>query len=178
MEGQLVVKGERADSDASLAYTGAARANVANAYRLAGYLLGDAVEAQDAVQEALIKAWRNWASLRDPASFAPWFDRIVLNVCRDRMRLHKHVRMIELDAADEVEAADGFHQLFARDEVAAAVARLAPDQRIVVALRFWRDLSLDQVAEVLGIPVGTVKSRLYYALRNLRTELDRSVSEG
>jgi RNA polymerase sigma-70 factor (ECF subfamily) len=55
--------------------------------------------------------------------------------------------------------------------VAGAVARLGPDHRIVIALRFWRDLSLEQVAETLDLPVGTVKSRLHYALAALRTEL-------
>jgi RNA polymerase sigma factor (sigma-70 family) len=171
MEGQFVVKGETADLDASLAYSGAARANVANAYRLAGYLLGNAVDAQDAVQEALIKAWRSWASLRDPDSFAPWFDRIVLNVCRDRMRRHRTLKMVELEAAAEVESDDAFAAMFAGERIAQAVGRLSPDHRAVIVLRYWRDMSLEQVARVLDVPLGTVKSRLHNALLALRADL-------
>jgi RNA polymerase sigma-70 factor (ECF subfamily) len=171
VEGQLIVTGQEVLTGASYEYVRAARAKVDDAYRLAGYLLGDATEAQDAVQDALVKAWRNWPSLRQQESFGPWFDRIVVNVCRDRMRRHRTVRMVELDAAGEVESPDPFGSMFAGDEVASAVERLSPDHRIVIALRFWRDLTLEQVAETLGLPLGTVKSRLHYALRALRQEL-------
>ncbi len=177
MEGQLVVTGEDASGGASSEYVRAARAEVNDAYRLAGYLLGDATEAQDAVQDALVKAWRGWPSLRDPEAFGPWFERIVVNVCRDRMRRHRTLRMVGLDAAGDVESADPFGSMFAGDEVAGAVGRLSPDQRIVIALRFWRDLTLEQVAETLGLPLGTVKSRLHYALRALRQELGGTIDE-
>jgi RNA polymerase sigma-70 factor (ECF subfamily) len=171
VEGRLVVTPGEALTGASLDYVHAARAQVDDAYRLAGYLLGDATEAQDAVQDALVKAWRRWPSLRDPEAFKPWFDRIVVNVCRDRMRQHRTLRMVELDAAGEVESADVFGSMLVGDEVASAVARLAPDHRIVIALRYWRDMTLEQVAETLDLPLGTVKSRLHYALRALRAEL-------
>jgi RNA polymerase sigma-70 factor, ECF subfamily len=170
MEGHLSVV-ERKGIDPAGDYVRAARAEVDDAYRLAGYLLGDATEAQDAVQDALVKAWRSWSGLRDRDAFGPWFDRIVVNVCRDRMRRHRTIRMVELDAADGVESSDVFSSMVEGDEVVAAVGRLSPDQRIVIALRYWRDLSLEQVAETLGLPLGTVKSRLHYALRSLRTEL-------
>jgi RNA polymerase sigma-70 factor (ECF subfamily) len=173
VEGHLIVTREEALRGASRDYVLAARAEVDDAYRLAGYLLGDAMEAQDAVQDALVKAWRSWASMRDPEAFGPWFERIVVNVCRDRMRRHRTLRMVELDAAGEVESADVFGSMLVEDEVAAAVARLRPDHQIVIALRFWRDLTLQQVAETLGLPLGTVKSRLHYALRALRAELGR-----
>jgi RNA polymerase sigma-70 factor, ECF subfamily len=177
VEGQLIVTREEAAGDASSDYVRAARAEVNDAYRLAGYLLGDATEAQDAVQDALVKAWRSWPNLRDPQSFGPWFERIVVNVCRDRMRRHRTLRMVELDAAGDVESGDPFGSMFAGDEVAGAVDRLSPDHRIVIALRFWRDLTLEQVAETLGLPLGTVKSRLHYALRELRRELGGTIDE-
>ncbi len=172
VEGQLTVARGEARAGASADYVRAARAEVDGAYRLAGYLLGDATEAEDAVQDALVKAWRNWPALRDPAAFGPWFDRIVVNVCRDRMRRHRTLRMVELDAAGEVESADVFGSMAEGDEVAAAVARLSPDHQIVIALRYWRDLPLDRLAETLDLPLGTVKSRLHYALRALRAELE------
>lgn len=172
MEGHLIVAERDAPDSASYEYVRAARAKAPDAYRLAGYLLGDATEAQDAVQDALVKAWRNWPSLRDPDAFGPWFDRIVVNVCRDRMRRHRVLKMVELEAAVDVEAADVFGSMFAGDVVAGAVARLGRDHRIVIALRFWSDLTLDQVAATLELPLGTVKSRLHYALAALRTELE------
>ena len=171
MEVQLSVGKEEALVGSSADYVRAARAEVDDAYRLAGYLLGNATEAQDAVQDALVKAWRCWPSLRDPDAFGPWFNRIVVNVCRDRMRRHRTLRMVNLDLAGEIESGDTFASMLAYDEVAAAVARLKPDHRIVVVLRFWRDLTLDQVAQTLDVPLGTVKSRLHYALGALRTEL-------
>jgi RNA polymerase sigma-70 factor (ECF subfamily) len=171
VEGHLIVTQPDALSGAAVDYVLVARAEAADAYRLAGYLLGDATEAQDAVQDALIKAWRSWPNLRDREAFGPWFERIVVNVCRDRMRRHRTLRMVDLDAAGEVESADPFGSMFAGDEVAGAVARLGSDHRIVIALRFWRDLTLEQIAETLGVPLGTVKSRLHYALAALRTEL-------
>ena len=172
MEGQLVVTSEEPLTSASSDYVRAARAKVDDGYRLAGYLLGDATEAQDAVQDALVKAWRSWPSLRQPESFGPWFDRIVVNVCRDRMRRHRTLRMVDLEAAGQVESADTFAAMLEGDRVASAVARLRPDYRIVIALRFWRDMSLEQVAETLDLPLGTVKSRLHYALRALGVELE------
>jgi RNA polymerase sigma-70 factor (ECF subfamily) len=162
---------ERAHDGAAYDYAVATRAGVHDAYRLAGYLLGDAGDAQDAVQDALVRAWKNWGSLRDPDRFKPWFDRIVVNVCRDRMRRHRTLKMVDLEAAGDIECGDTFAEMLAGDEVAGAVARLSPDHRIVIALHFWRDLTLEQVAETLDLPLGTVKSRLHYALVALRTEL-------
>ncbi len=171
MEGNLIVTRLEATEGAGADYVRAAREGVPGAYRLAGYILGDACEAQDAVQDALVKAWQNWSSLRDVDAFGPWFERIVVNVCRDRLRRHRTLRMVDLDAAGEVEGDDAFQPMFVQNEVAAAVGRLTADQRIVIALRFWQDLTLEQVAERLGLPLGTVKSRLHYALRALRPAL-------
>ena len=177
MEGLLIVTQQDAVESVSAEYVRAARAKADDGYRLAGYLLGDADEAQDAVQEALIKAWRSWSSLRDPERFGAWFDRILVNVCRDRMRRHRTLRMVELEAAGEVESADPFRRMLVEDEVAAAVARLNPEHRIVIILRFWQDLALEGVADRLDLPLGTVKSRLHCALKALGTELRRSSDE-
>lgn len=68
-----------------------------DAYRLAGYLLGDATEAQDAVQDALTRSWQAWSTLRDQDRFEPWFDRILVNVCRDWLRKRRGVRIEELN---------------------------------------------------------------------------------
>jgi RNA polymerase sigma-70 factor (ECF subfamily) len=152
------------------------RQQLPGAYRLAGYLLRDATEAEDATQDALEKAWQAWPKLRDPERFSAWFDRIVANVCHDRLRRRRKLGDLELDEqiAAVPHARDPFRDALARDEVGRLVRRLPPEQQIVVALRFWRDLSLEEIAERLQLPLGTVKSRLHYAMRTLRAELDRA----
>jgi RNA polymerase sigma-70 factor (ECF subfamily) len=149
------------------------------AYNLAGYLLGDATEAEDATQHALEKAWRAWPRIRDRERAGAWFDRIVANVCKDRLRERRGFRVLPLD--DEVgespSAVDPFREALSRDELGRLVRTLPSDQQVVVALRFWRDLSLDEIAERLDVPLGTVKSRLHYALKTLRRQLDRQTAE-
>jgi RNA polymerase sigma factor (sigma-70 family) len=148
---------------------------LAGGFRLAGYLLGNAPEAEDASQEALEKAWRAWHGLRDRDRAEAWFDRIVANVCKDRLRARRGVRVLELDTetAGLDRGRDPFRDALARDEVGRLVGGLPADQQIVVALRFWRDLTLEEIADRLDVPLGTVKSRLHYAMRTLRGELER-----
>ena len=135
------------------------------AYRLAGLLLGDAHDAEDATQDALVKAWRSLGSLRDPAGFRAWFDRILVNVCRDRLRRRRRIRFIPLDgAAGLVPAGDPFRAVLERDAMLGRLGSLDADERIVVVLHYWADLTLVAVVERLGWPVGTVKSRLHRAL--------------
>lgn len=145
-----------------------------DAYRLAGYILGDASEAEDAVQEALTRSWQAWSALRDKDRFEPWFDRILVNVCRDKLRKRRGARLEELNDELVVYIEDPFRAALAKAEVDSLLHVLNPDQRIVVGLRFWRDLSLRQIADLLGIPLGTVQSRLHYALRALRAEAERT----
>jgi RNA polymerase sigma factor (sigma-70 family) len=143
------------------------------AYKLAGYLLGDRDEAEDALQEALVHAWRAWPDLREQASFGAWLDRIVANVCRNRLRQKRRIRWLALDDEMEVAAADPFHAALNRDAVGRALGRLSPEQRVVVVLRYWRDMPLEEIAAHLDLPLGTVKSRLHYAQRLLRREMER-----
>lgn len=165
--------GEEAAGARDEVFAGQCDRAVGRAYGLAGYLLGDAAEAEDATQEAMGRAWRARGSLREQAAFGPWLDRIVVNVCRDTMRRHRIVRVVEVDLAEGVESGDPFREFLARDELGAALSRLTPDQRILVVLRFWRDLPLEQIADRLGWPLGTVKSRLHHALAALRDVLER-----
>jgi DNA-directed RNA polymerase specialized sigma subunit, sigma24 homolog len=95
------------------------------AYRLAGLILGDQYEAQDATQDALLRAWRSAASLRDPAGFGAWFDRILVNVCRDYLQRRGRVRPLVLDDAVAVGAGrDPFRDVIDRDELLRAMASL------------------------------------------------------
>ena len=145
-----------------------------DAYRLAGYILSDAHEAEDAVQDALTRSWKAWSTLRDQAKFEPWFDRILVNICRDKLRKKRGVRVEELNDDLAVFIDDPFRAALAKAEVDQLMHVLNPDQRIVVGLRFWRDMSLQQIADMLGVPLGTVQSRLHYALRALRDESERA----
>jgi RNA polymerase sigma factor (sigma-70 family) len=93
------------------------------------------------------------------------------------MRHRRGVREIALPEGAEPEAGDRFGALLARDSIARALGVLTVDQRTVLVLRYWRDLSLDQIAKRLGWPLGTVKSRLHYGLAALREQLERDEAE-
>jgi RNA polymerase sigma factor (sigma-70 family) len=137
-------------------------------YRLAGLLLGNAHEAEDAVQEALAAAWQAFDDLQEPDRFNAWFDRILVNGCRDRLRRRNTIRFVRIDPTMDRATGDPFRVLIERDALLAGLTRLTPDERAVVVLRFWADLPLDEIADRLGWPVGTVKSRLHRALDRLR----------
>ncbi|MGD0861647.1 MAG: sigma-70 family RNA polymerase sigma factor [Candidatus Limnocylindrales bacterium] len=143
-------------------------------YQLASLILRDRDEAEDATQEAIARAWSSWAALRDTGRFDAWFDRILVNVCRNRLRHVRTVRVVPLDDAVDVPAADAHEQTMAKLALEPAFNRLTAEQRIIVVLRFWRDLPVEDIAERLGIPAGTVKSRLHYALKSLREAIESS----
>ena len=146
------------------------------AYRLAGLLLGSASEAEEAVQEALATAWRSFGSLRDADRFGAWFDRILVNGCRDRLRRRKVVRFVPIEGAPEAAVADPFSAVLERDAVLRHLAVLDPDELAIVLLHYWADLPLVDVAARLDIPVGTVKSRLHRGLDRMRAQLPAEVT--
>jgi RNA polymerase sigma-70 factor (ECF subfamily) len=141
------------------------------AYRLALAILGDPLEAEDASQDAFTSAWRQRASLRDTDKFEAWFTRILVNVCRDRLRKKTRARHIVNELAPEP-VADPAGAALDRDALGRALSALGPDLRIVVILRFWKDLTVDDIAERLEIPAGTVKSRLNSSMRQLRSAVE------
>jgi RNA polymerase sigma-70 factor, ECF subfamily len=144
-------------------------ARLDRAYRLAGLVLSDASEAEDAVGDAALRAWQAFGRLRDVAGFDAWFDRILLNVCRDRLRRRRRVRFIPLGAGtDRPASSDPFRRVLDLDDVLRTMRDLDDDERLVVVLHFWADLTLTDVAARIGVPVGTVKSRLNRALQRMR----------
>jgi RNA polymerase sigma-70 factor (ECF subfamily) len=147
------------------------------AYRLARAILRDPAEAQDATHDAFVQAWRKWYTLRDPGKFEPWFDRILVNICRNRLRSN---RWQATDISAEVALSTGDHTGHAedRDVLGAAIGALSPDHQVVVALRYYRDLTVDDIAKRLGVPSGTVQSRLHYALKRLHDAIDAADTKG
>jgi len=147
------------------------------AYRLARAILREPAEAEDATHDAFIQAWRKWDTLRDPARFEPWFDRILVNTCRDRLRAPGRQAT---DISAEVALSTGDHagRTEGRAVLGSAIAGLSSDHQVVVALRFYRDLTIDDIAARLGIPTGTVQSRLHYALKRLHEAIDGGDSKG
>jgi RNA polymerase sigma factor (sigma-70 family) len=155
----------------------ATRPSLDRAYRLAGLLLGNAHEAEDAVQDALVIAWQSFDTLRDATKFDAWFDRIVVNGCRDRLRRRGVVTFIPMSADHDAADRDPYAIFLERDSLLASVNSLNADERAVVVLRFWADLPLEGIADRLDLPLGTVKSRLHRALGRLRDGIAAKKSE-
>jgi RNA polymerase sigma-70 factor (ECF subfamily) len=142
------------------------------AYRLAHAMLRDRPEAEDAVQEAALNAWRAFATFRDQGSgMQPWFLTIVANQCRARMRAHwwQVWRQPEIDRGS---ASGPEGEVVLRAQLAVALDRLTPDHRAALHLRYQLDLPNEEIARILGLRVGTVKSRLHRALRRLRAAIN------
>jgi len=143
-------------------------ARAAEAHRLAAWILRDPVGAEDVVQEAALVAWSRRASLRNAASAEAWFNRIVVNACRDELRRRaRRRRLPQLEPTADAPSDD----FAVRDEIDRSVARLTPDEQVVLGLRFGRDLTIPQIAAQMGLPEGTVKSRLHHALEHVRVAL-------
>jgi RNA polymerase sigma-70 factor, ECF subfamily len=143
-------------------------ARVDDAFRLATFILRDPLAAEDAVQEAALLAWDRRRTLRDSLTADGWFTRIVVNVCRDELRRRsRRPRIVLLDAAE----ATGPASVSADPDLDAAIGRLTPDEQGLLALRFGRELTVPEIASRLGIPEGTVKSRLHATLGHLRAAL-------
>ena len=147
-------------------------------YRLARAILRDPGEAEDATHDAMLQAWRKWSTLRDQSLFAPWFDRILINICRNRLKRASRWQASDISSQVAVASGDAYRQADDRDLLGRAIANLPPDHQVVVALRYYRDLQVEQIAARLGIPAGTVRSRLHYALKQLHRLIDPADAKG
>ena len=137
----------RAYPDRAGAFRQLADQHLDAAYRLAHAILRDPIEAQDATHDAFVAAWRSWDSLRDRSKFEPWFDRIVVNTCRNRLRRERLRSAVNISHEVALVAGDEFSHSLEREVVGEALAILSPDHQVVVALRFYRDLTIPQIAE-------------------------------
>lgn len=160
------------DAERASAFARLVDRDLGPAYRLASLLLGSEPEAQDAVQDAVIAGWERFAGLRDRERFEAWFQRILVNTCRDRLRRRGRVRLLTLDAGPEPRVLDRGPGFAERDALRGALGHLSPDHREVVVMRYLLDLPLEEIAERTGERLGTVKSRLHYGLGALRAAYD------
>jgi len=141
------------------------------AHRLATVILRDRAAADDAVQEAAIKAWRKYGQLREGERFSSWFLSIVANECRMARRT-PWWRVIR--SGDPIESAGPPVDAFAASDLRAAVLGLEPSDRAALFCFFYLDLPMDEVARVLRISPAAARARVYRAARRLRPELDPS----
>jgi len=164
---------ERAMAGDLEAFNELVRRRIDQLYAMARLILRDTERAADATQEALVAAWRDIAALRDPDRFESWVRRLLINACyqqarRDRRRRHYEGSVVTIDPTTP----DPAMVLADRDQVERAFTHLDEQQRALIVLHFYYDLPLAETAASLGLPVGTVKSRLHRTIQRLRTSLD------
>ena len=141
-------------------------------YAVARLILRASDLAEDAVQEALVRAWQQLPSLRDPDRFDAWLHRLVVNACADQgrqlRRLSNEVRPLSLEPS----MGDQTGRVADREQLERGFRRLRPEQRAVVVLHFYSGFSAAEIASILGIPAGTARSRLHYATEAMRAALE------
>jgi RNA polymerase sigma-70 factor (ECF subfamily) len=172
----LLDRAKRGDEDAFAALAGSvADRLMAIAYRI----LRDVGLAEDAVQHTLVTAWRELPALQDDARFDAWLRRILVHACyaeaRERQRRSGNVRLLVTDGPGtpvSPHGSDDIASVADRDQLQRGFRRLAPEQRVVFVFFHYVGLSQPEIAHELGLPLGTVKSRLHYATAALRAALE------
>lgn len=170
MQVELVERAQSGDHDA---FSDLARASFARLFGAAKLILRDEDRAQDAVQEALVLAWKHVRALRDPEAWDAWLYRLTVRACYRLARSARRRDVVELHVEPEPPSTGGDFTgtLVERDRLGRELGRLPVDQRAVMVLHFYLDLPLTDAADILDIPVGTAKSRLHRGLDALRSSL-------
>ena len=170
MDADLIGRAQRGDEEA---FASLAVATGDRLHAVAFRILRDTDLAEDATQQALLTIWRDLPQLRDPARFDAWSYRLLVRACyaegRRTRRLAPNVRLLTVG---EPAVGEGLSSVVDRDQLERGFRRLSIDHRAVVVLHHYLDLPLDEVADVLGVPVGTVRSRLHHAMRGMRAALE------
>ena len=174
----LVELASRGDRDA---FAALAAASVDRLFAIARRILQDHERAQDAVQSALMGAWRDLPSLRDPARFQQWLNKLLVRACYEEGRKDRVYQATVRVVPTEPYESDQSGWLADRDQIERAFRLLNVEQRAVVVLHFYLGLALKEAAEILAVPEGTARSRLHYALRIMRGAIeadDRGILAG
>ncbi len=143
-------------------------------WRVSWSILGDNDDCADAVQEALARAWQHRDTLRSIKSFRPWLTRILTNVCNDMLRRKRRGQIVSFEDAEDPSYEEELDDPLTLRE---AVDGLTAGQRAVTVLYYLEGATVSEIAEMLDLPPGTVKSRMTYARRKLRRFLDEEGRE-
>ncbi len=170
MERDLVVRAQSGDVDAFSALTAGSMNRMYAAARL---ILRDDERAADAIQDALLQAWLDLRGLRDPDRFEAWLHRLLIRSCYRAAKRHRTRERVEIKASidDYPHSPDTQRALAIRDQLERGFRRLSTEQRAVLVLRHYMGFTLMESADVLGIPLGTVQSRLNRATHAMRAAI-------
>jgi RNA polymerase sigma-70 factor (ECF subfamily) len=163
---------ERAMAGDHEAFSELTRLSIAKLYAAARLILRDSERAEDATQEALVAAWRGIATLRDPYRFEGWLRRLLVNACyRESARSSRRMRIETMVQPIHVQPDLG-SRLADQDELERGFTRPSAEQRALIVLHYYLGLPTSETAEILRLPQGTVKSRLFRATQQMRAALD------
>lgn len=171
MQEDLVVRAQHGDADAFAALTAPRRGRLLATARL---ILREEDRASDAVQDALLQAWVDLRSVRDPERFDAWLHRLLVRACHRAARQVRVRSVAEIGMAGTPEPAtrESQQDVLVRDQLERAFRRLSPEHRTILVLRHYLGLSQVETADILGVPLGTVQSRLDRATRAMRASLE------
>jgi RNA polymerase sigma-70 factor (ECF subfamily) len=170
MSEDLVLLAQRGDHAAFERLAGAA---IDRLYAIAHRVLRDDTAAEDAVQDCLIRAWRDIRSLRDPGRWDAWLYRLLLHACRDEQRRQlRRPITVRVTSLDRPASIDEVAVLERRDQLERGFRRLSVEHRMALTLHFFGGYRPGEIADLLGVPEGTVTSRLHYGGRALRAALE------
>jgi RNA polymerase sigma-70 factor, ECF subfamily len=163
---------ERAARGDHRAFEQLATASIDRLYAVAQRVLRDPSAAEDAVQDCLIRAWRDARALRDPARWEAWLYRLLLNACRDEQRrARRRPNAVVINALDG-QADDALDGVDGRDQLERGFQHLSVEHRMALALHYYIGLRPAEIAALLGIPEGTATSRIHYGGRALRAAIE------
>ena len=165
---ELVERAQRGDHEAFDDLVSAAYHRL---YAIARRILRDGYAAEDAVQDALVRAWRDLRGLRDRDRFDAWLHRLLVNACADHARRTRRRLEVTIEMIDRPDPHDDVERIGDRDEIERAFLQLSVEHRAVLVLTHYVGLPAPEVATMLGIPVGTVYSRIHHGTRAMRTSL-------
>jgi RNA polymerase sigma-70 factor (ECF subfamily) len=170
MDRDLVEAARNGDREA---YADLIRVRGDRLFALTQRILRDVERAEDALQDALVTAWRDLPGLRDPDRFDAWLHRLVVRSClADAKRERQRVMDLRVLPIEVPSATDEFRDVVDRDQLERGFRRLSAEQRAILVLRHFEGRDLAEIADTLGIPVGTASSRLHHAHRAMRAALD------
>jgi RNA polymerase sigma-70 factor, ECF subfamily len=169
---------ERARDGDEEAFTQLVDIDGSRCFAIACRILRDVERAKDAVQQAFFLAWRELPRLREPERYEVWLYRLLVNACYEEARRHRrwttHMRLLPVE---DPMAPDPIVSVDERDALDRAFLRLSPEHRAVFVMHHHAGLPLATIAEIVGVPLGTVKSRLHHSIRNLRSALESAELE-